>query len=168
MADEIRWGRVGDATTKQKALLARANDCCGGSNNRYRHPAWTEAMRAALGRRRATGGKWFSLIDRMYDSRLMGAAWERVNQSKSGAARQRGAGVDGETVEQFSQRNPAFTLAALRNLIFKAEPRYSSKGIVPGNGLLECGAVIRIGRKVLIDDHRFLIWATTQSRGARC
>ena len=74
MADEIRWGRVGEATTKQKALLARANDCCGGSINWYRHPAWTEAMRAALGTCRATGGKWFSLIDRMYDLRLMGAA----------------------------------------------------------------------------------------------
>jgi hypothetical protein len=38
MADEDRWGRVGEATTKQKALLARANDCCGGSINGYRPP----------------------------------------------------------------------------------------------------------------------------------
>ena len=92
MADETRWGRVGEATTKQKALLVRANDCCGGRINWYRHPAWTEAMRAALGTRRASGGKWFSLIHRMYDPRLLGAARERLNQSKSGAARQRGAG----------------------------------------------------------------------------
>jgi len=104
MADETRWGRVGEATTKQKALLVRANDCGGGRINWYRHPAWTEAMRAALGTRRASGGKWFSLIDRMYDPRLLGTAWERLNQSKSGAARQRGAGVDGVTMEQFGQR----------------------------------------------------------------
>ena len=104
MAEDTRWGRVADMTTKQKALLARANDCCGGSINWYRHPAWTEAMRAALATRRALGGKWFSLIDRMYDPRWLGAAWARLNQSRSGAARQRGAGVDGVTLEQFSQR----------------------------------------------------------------
>ena len=73
------------------------------------------------------------------------------------------------TVEQFAIAQPAFTAPAIRNLIFKAEPRYSSKGEIPGNGLLECGAVIRVGRKVLIDAQRFLEWVSSQqSRGARC
>ena len=72
------------------------------------------------------------------------------------------------TVEQFAAAQPAFTAAAIRNLIFKAEPRHSSKGIIPGNGLLECGAVVRIGRKVLIVPPRFIAWATTQSRGTKC
>ena len=73
------------------------------------------------------------------------------------------------TVEQFALAQPAFTPAALRNLIFKAEPRHSSRGVINGNGLLECGAVVRIGRKVLIDARRFLEWVSSQqSRGARC
>ena len=40
------------------------------------------------------------------------------------------------TIEQFSERHPAFTPPALRNLIFKASPRQSSKGEIPGNGLI--------------------------------
>jgi hypothetical protein len=62
------------------------------------------------------------------------------------------------TVEQFSARNPAFTPPALRNLIFKAEPRQSTRGAIPGNGLAESGAIIRLGRRVLIDENLFLKW----------
>jgi hypothetical protein len=62
------------------------------------------------------------------------------------------------TVEQFAERQPAFTEPALRNLIFKAAPRQCSKGEIPGNGLIECGAVLRLGRKVLIDEGPFLEW----------
>ncbi len=67
------------------------------------------------------------------------------------------------TVEQFSLAQPAFTGPAVRNLIFRAEPRYSSRGQVPGNGLLECGAIVRIGRKVLIHEKRFLEWVERQN-----
>ena len=62
------------------------------------------------------------------------------------------------TVEQFARAEPAFTAAALRNLIFKAESRHSSKGEIPGNGLIECGAIVRRGRKVMIHLERFLEW----------
>lgn len=62
------------------------------------------------------------------------------------------------TVEQFAAAEPAFTAAALRNLIFKAQPRQSSKGEIPGNGLIECGAIVRRGRKVMIHGERFLDW----------
>lgn len=41
------------------------------------------------------------------------------------------------TVRQFSERNPAWTESALRNLIHAAKPRQSSKGTIAGNGL-EC------------------------------
>ena len=67
------------------------------------------------------------------------------------------------TVEQFSERNPAFTPPAVRNLIFKAESRQASKGEIPGNGLLEVGAILRIGRKVLIDEDRFFDWVRRQN-----
>jgi hypothetical protein len=69
------------------------------------------------------------------------------------------------TVEQFSQRNPAFTPAALRNLIFKADERQSTKGTIPGNGLIESGAIVRLGRKVLIVESRFFDWVESQQSG---
>ena len=71
------------------------------------------------------------------------------------------------TVEQFAERNPAFTPAALRNLIFKAAPRQSSKGEIPGNGLIEAGAILRIGRKVLIDEDSFFDWVRKQDKGQK-
>ena len=62
------------------------------------------------------------------------------------------------TVRQFNQRNPAFSESALRNLIFKADTRQSTRGEIPGNGLLEAGVIVRIGRKVLIDETAFFAW----------
>ena len=62
------------------------------------------------------------------------------------------------TVEQMAAAETAFSEAALRNLIFKAEPRHSTVGIIPGNGLIECGAIVRVGRKVLINRAKFLEW----------
>lgn len=66
------------------------------------------------------------------------------------------------TVRQFSERNPAFTEPSVRNLVFKADSRESSFGTIPGNGLLEAGAIIRIGRKVLIHEERFFAWVEGQ------
>lgn len=62
------------------------------------------------------------------------------------------------TVRQFAERNPAFTENALRNMIFKAGARNTSRGEIPGNGLLKAGAIVRIGRKVLIDEAAFFVW----------
>ena len=69
------------------------------------------------------------------------------------------------TVNQFSNKEKSFSPASLRNLIFKAEPRMTYEGEVPGNGLIECGAIIRVGRKVLIDDQKFLAWMRNQNNG---
>ena len=66
------------------------------------------------------------------------------------------------TVRQFSERNPAFTEPSVRNLVFKADSREYSFGTIPGNGLLEAGAIIRIGRKVLIHEERFFAWVEGQ------
>lgn len=66
------------------------------------------------------------------------------------------------TVRQFAERNKAFSEAALRNLIFKADTGHSSKGEIPGNGLIEAGAIVRIGRKVLIDEDAFFAWVDAQ------
>lgn len=59
-----------------------------------------------------------------------------------------------------------FTEPALRALIHKSEPSYSSRGeVIPGNGLLEAGAIIRLGRRVLIDLDRFDGWLQAQRAG---
>jgi len=65
-------------------------------------------------------------------------------------------------VAQFSERNPAFTESSLRNLIFKADPRESTLGTIRGNGLVESGAIVRLGRKVLIHEGRFFAWVDAQ------
>jgi hypothetical protein len=69
------------------------------------------------------------------------------------------------TVAQFRVAHPAFSESALRNLIFKAEPRHTSKGEISGNGLIDAGAIVRIGRKVLIDEDRFFDWVRQQNGG---
>lgn len=66
------------------------------------------------------------------------------------------------TVAQFSKRNSAFTEPAIRNLVFKADARESTLGPVSGNGLIECGAIVRLGRKVLIHEERFFEWLEKQ------
>jgi len=51
------------------------------------------------------------------------------------------------------------TPAAIRANIFKADPRTNSRGDkIPGNGLGKSGAVIRRGRKILIDLDRYAAW----------
>lgn len=101
METEPSWGRV--RRMKQERLPIEANDRCGGIEW-SRHPAWTESMKGALKARQESGGKWFSLIDRMWDRRLLEAAWERLNRGVTGEKRERGAGLDGVTVEEFSKK----------------------------------------------------------------
>lgn len=60
------------------------------------------------------------------------------------------------TIRQLSERYPAFSEPALRNLVFCAKPRQSTKGPIPGNGLDR--AILRVGRKVMIDAEQFQAW----------
>ena len=51
------------------------------------------------------------------------------------------------------------TPSAIRADVFKAEDRLNSRGErIAGNGLAAHGAVIRRGRKVLLDVHRYGHW----------
>lgn len=70
------------------------------------------------------------------------------------------------TVKDLSARHSWLTEQAVRHLIFKATPRKNSKGEkIPTNGLYECGAIIRLGRKVLIDVARFDEWVEKHRQG---
>jgi RNA-directed DNA polymerase len=58
---------------------------------------WNERMLAALGNG-VKGGKWFSLIDKVYRVETLKAAWQKV------AANGGAAGVDGQSVKRFAAR----------------------------------------------------------------
>lgn len=65
------------------------------------------------------------------------------------------------TVSQFAARNPAFSTGGLRSLLFYR-----------GADALKAGAVCRFGKRILIDEERFLAWvreggaAVIRGRGA--
>ena len=69
------------------------------------------------------------------------------------------------TVRQFSEKNPAFSQGSIRNLIHLSTERYSSKGKIPDKGLDM--ALIRIGRKIIIDDQKFFQWIDAQNRAVK-
>ncbi len=56
---------------------------------------WTKRMLVALGNG-VKGGKWFSLIDKVYERRTLEAAWKRV------AANKGAAGIDRVSVKRFN------------------------------------------------------------------
>jgi hypothetical protein len=58
------------------------------------------------------------------------------------------------TVNQFTEKQPAFTAGGLRSLIFNEQQ----------NGLAKSGAIVRIGRKVLIDETKFFAWVESQNK----
>lgn len=66
---------------------------------------WTERMLAALGNG-VKGGKWHSLIDKVYASQTLYAAWKRV-ASNHGAA-----GIDRMSIERF-EANAEYYLKGL-------------------------------------------------------
>lgn len=53
------------------------------------------------------------------------------------------------TVTQFCARHPAFPIGGMRHYLF-----YRNE-----NGLAASGAVVQLGRKILIDEARFFEWA---------
>ena len=68
------------------------------------------------------------------------------------------------TVKQMSALYPAWTQAALRNLILNAQDRHSSRGLVAGNGLQAAAVIVRVGRRVLLDPQAFFRWIAAQQR----
>ena len=60
------------------------------------------------------------------------------------------------TVTQFTEKHPAFTIGGIRSLIFNKN----------SNGLAKSGAIVRIGRKVLIDETKFFAWVEALNKKA--
>jgi hypothetical protein len=59
------------------------------------------------------------------------------------------------TIPQFILKQPAFTNGGIRSLIFNENE----------NGLAQSGAIVRIGRKILIDHDKFFSWVEWQNQG---
>lgn len=79
---------------------------------------WTERMLAALSDG-VKGGKWFSLMDKVYARRTLEAAWKRVADNRGAA------GVDGVSVERFKAREGHYLEeleAVLREGRYRPEP----------------------------------------------
>src|SRR5688572_26608608 len=84
------------ATTKQGAETQAADRGNSPENWTWMEGCvWTEAMLAALGNG-VKGGKWFSLMDKVYAPKTLALAWQRV-QANAGAH-----GVDQMSVELFA------------------------------------------------------------------
>lgn len=60
------------------------------------------------------------------------------------------------TVNQFCEKHKAFRPGGVRAQIFHADT----------NGLKESGAIVRLGRKVLIDEALFFEWIRLQNKAA--
>ncbi len=71
-------------------------------------------------------------------------------------------------IDQFAARRAAWTQPALRNLILNSADRLNSRGErILGNGLAEAGAIVRVGRRVLIDENAFFRWLAAQQKRAK-
>ena len=57
------------------------------------------------------------------------------------------------TVNQLCEKHTAFTRGGMRALIFNEHQ----------NGINKAGAIVRLGRKVLIDEAKFLNWVASQA-----
>lgn len=72
------------------------------------------------------------------------------------------------TLKKFAQRHNSFlTLPALTNQVFKANERHSTRGMIPGNGMNEAGAIVRVNGRVLIDEDRYFAWLDSLQKEGR-
>jgi hypothetical protein len=59
------------------------------------------------------------------------------------------------TPKQFCEKNPWETIGGLRHKIFHSK----------NNGLDESGAIVRVGRKILINDPKYFSWIEGGQKG---
>ena len=60
------------------------------------------------------------------------------------------------TVNQLCEKHTAFKIGGVRSQIFNAEK----------NGLKESGALVRSGRKILINESKWFAWLESQNKAA--
>ena len=98
--------------TKQGADIRRQEWCW------VEASIWTDRMLAAL-ENGVTGGKWFSLIDKVVRPRTLEIAWQQVARNKGAA------GVDGQSVKRFEQQASTYLAElseAIRTGTYRPQP----------------------------------------------
>jgi len=60
------------------------------------------------------------------------------------------------TIREFSSKYPAWSEAAIRNLIYHSRPRKVYRGRHKANGFNE--VIVRLGYRVLINEEKFFQW----------
>lgn len=75
---------------------------------------------------------------------------------------------DWESISAFVSKRPHYKSEnAIRHEIFMAEPRKNHQGqSVPGNGLKECGALMKVGNRVFISPSRYFAFWRAKSQQA--
>ena len=79
---------------------------------------WTERMLSALVNG-VKGGKWFSLMDKVFAPKTLAVAWAKVRANKGAA------GVDGQSIERFAAKADLYLSelsAALREGAYRPQP----------------------------------------------
>ncbi len=72
------------------------------------------------------------------------------------------------TLANFAKKHSTFlTLPGITNQVFKAKTRKSTKGDIPGNGMEEAGAIVRLAGRVLIDEARYFAWVDSLQAGSQ-
>ena len=114
-------------TTPQHSTAASAEEAMQGRETHARRPrgpdrgvkagVWTERMLSALANG-VKGGKWFSLMDKVFAPATLALAWTKVRANKGAA------GVDGQSVERFTAKAELYLSelsTALRNGKYRAQ-----------------------------------------------
>ncbi len=76
----------------------------------------------------------------------------QTHESQKGAAFNRIPSLF--TLKQFCERHQAFTNGGMRHLIFHAD----------SNGLADSESIIRVGRRILINEERFFSWLEEKNK----
>ena len=100
-------------TTPQHSTAASAEEAMQGRETHARRPrgpdrgvkagVWTERMLSALANG-VKGGKWFSLMDKVFAPATLALAWTKVRANKGAA------GVDGQSVKRFAAKAEVYLL----------------------------------------------------------
>lgn len=108
-----------NGSQKASAVPARATQGAEARNWSWvEDTVWTERMVSALVNG-VKGGRWYSLMDKVYASDTLEAAWEKV-WANEGAA-----GVDGQSIKRFEARAELYLTelsTALRNGTYRPQP----------------------------------------------
>ena len=115
MKSEPRQASTGsaEAATRGAETLGRSRDW-----SWVEAAVWTERMVSAL-ENGVKGGRWYSLMDKVYAPATLAAAWARVRANRGAA------GVDGVSIERFAARPDDYLAelgSALRQGSYRPQP----------------------------------------------